>query len=221
MRTQFAVVTGLVCAMCISAATQRYVEPEDYEVHEAYEVYNVLLPDEESYELAKSTLVIQQDTVAIERPFGSCLTGEAERKFKDAIADFARVNKKRWILQPKFELAKRYELVPEKTIRLSSKLRFSGFIVVFSAIGFNRTKTQAVVYTKSSCPGLCGTSAYRFLEMADGKWKTVFGWRCMTRSSLALSREYTHNRHFTTWPLSAAPTSASSPTVLAAPSAGG
>lgn len=182
MRTQFAVVTGLIGAMCISAATQQSVEPEGYEVDEAYEVYNVLLPHEESYELAESTLVIQQDTVTIERPFGSCLTEEAGKKFKDAIADLARVNRKRWMLQRRFELGKGYELVPEKTIRLSTKLRSSGFIVVFSAVGFNRTKTQAVVYTKSSCPGLCGTSAYRFLEKVDGKWKTVFGWRCMTAS---------------------------------------
>jgi hypothetical protein len=182
MRTQFAVLTGLVCAMCINGATQQPIETESYEVDEAYQVYNVLLPDEESYELAKSMLVIQQDTVAMERPFGSCLTGEAEKKFKDAIADFARLNRKRWMLQRKFELAKPYEVVPERTIRLSSKLRSSGFIVVFSAVGFNPTKTQAVVHTESSCPGLCGTSAYHFLEKVDDKWKTVFGWRCITES---------------------------------------
>ena len=112
MRTQFAVLTGLVCAMCINGATRQPVEPEGYEVDEAYQVYNVLLPDEESYKLAKSTLVIQQDTVQSSRPFGSCLTREAEKKFKDAIADFARLNRRRWILQRKFELAKPYEVVP-------------------------------------------------------------------------------------------------------------
>jgi hypothetical protein len=48
MRTQFAALTGLVCAMCINGATQEAVEPESYEVDEAYQVYNVLLPDEES-----------------------------------------------------------------------------------------------------------------------------------------------------------------------------
>jgi hypothetical protein len=86
------------------------------------------------------------------------------------------------MLRRKFQLPKPYEVVPERTIRLLSKVHSSGFIVVFSVVGFNRTKTQAVVHTESSCPGLCGTSAYHFLEKVDNKWKTVFGWRCITGS---------------------------------------
>jgi hypothetical protein len=58
----------------------------------------------------------------------------------------------------------------------------SGGYFVMSTVGFNRDKTLAVVYTGSTCGGLCGRWALHLLQKIDGKWKTVSGVRCVTVS---------------------------------------
>src|ERR1700722_13759456 len=56
------VVAAAVFMACIpSAIAEPPVTAEAYDVKEAYEVYSVLLPREESYGFSKGTLVIQQD----------------------------------------------------------------------------------------------------------------------------------------------------------------
>jgi hypothetical protein len=48
--------------------------------------------------------------------------------------------------------------------------RASGFAIV-SAIGFNATHDQALVYLGTSCGGLCGSGYLVLLTMKDGKWQ--------------------------------------------------
>ena len=188
-------VFAAVLLLCISAAmAQETAKTEEaYEVDEAYRVYSVLLPREESYGFAKGTLVIQQDTVGKQAMTEKCLTAEAAKKFKDAITDFDRVNSKRWVLQRHFEVEKPYELVTQDTIRLFFKgngdwngfydrYPGSGGYVILSAVGFDEDKTQAIVYTGSSCGGLCGRWSFHLLEKVDGKWKQVPGVSCLTVS---------------------------------------
>jgi len=40
-----------------------------------------------------------------------------------------------------------------------------------SRIGFNSSKTQALVYVANVCGGLCGTGEFYLLGKVDGKWK--------------------------------------------------
>jgi hypothetical protein len=47
-----------------------------------------------------------------------------------------------------------------------------------SAVGLNQEKTRAVVYTGSSCGGLCGRWSFHLLDKLDGNWKTVPGVTC-------------------------------------------
>lgn len=47
--------------------------------------------------------------------------------------------------------------------------RSSG-IVFFSAVGFNRDRTQAFVYAGSQCDGLCGSGQYVLLRKENGLW---------------------------------------------------
>ena len=47
-----------------------------------------------------------------------------------------------------------------------------------SAVGFNKETTLAVVYTGSSCGGLCGSWSFHLLEKTDGKWKEAPGVTC-------------------------------------------
>ena len=100
------------------------------------------------------------------------MTPEAASRFKDAIADYKRVNKKQWLLQRQFQIEKPYEIVSSETIGIrypeSDGLRnlaeTTGYIIM-SAVGFNREKTLAVVYSGSSCRSLCGS--WRFHPICE------------------------------------------------------
>ena len=114
------VLVVVVCTVGMSVPAQPSSASRPYEVEEAYAVYSVLLPHEESYGFSKSTLVIQQETV---RPpqRGSCLTTEAANKFKDAAADLDHCSSRVWLLERKFQIEKPYELVSAETIDLFFK----------------------------------------------------------------------------------------------------
>jgi len=92
----------LSIAYLSAAAGQESAAAKPYDVDEAYRVYSVLLPHEESYGFAKGTVVIQQETVSDQHAAGACLTAEAAEKFKDAISDFDRADGKPLILQRQF-----------------------------------------------------------------------------------------------------------------------
>jgi len=93
------------------ALAQHATAPEPYDVAEAYQVYNVLLPREEAAGSEKGTLVIQQETVPGTYPTEPCLTPEAASKFKDAVADYKQVNTKPWLLRRQFQTEEPYEVV--------------------------------------------------------------------------------------------------------------
>ena len=46
-------------------------------------------------------------------------------------------------------------------------------LVTFSAVGFNRDRTQAFLYAGNSCGWLCGSGGYALLEKRDGRWLVV------------------------------------------------
>jgi hypothetical protein len=181
-----------VACLCWSsiAAGQTSVAAKPYDVQEAYQIYSLLLPKEESYGLAKGRLVIQQDAVQKHEALSSCLADEAANKFRDAISDFDRLETKSWLLQRKFQIAKPYILVDSDTIgRVFRQLpggwdsfykRYpdSGGYLIISPVGFNNDKTQAIVYTGSSCGGVCGRWSFHLLEKVQGKWKEAPGVTC-------------------------------------------
>jgi hypothetical protein len=55
----------VAASLCWSAiaAGQPSLASKPYEVEDAYQIYSLLLPHEESYGFAKGELIIQQDTV--------------------------------------------------------------------------------------------------------------------------------------------------------------
>jgi hypothetical protein len=116
-------IRSLVAAcLCWSAiaAGQYSVGAKAYDVEDAYQIYSLLLPDEESYGFATGTLIIQEDTVSDPVSL-QCVTPEAARRFKDAIADYKRLNSKQWLLQRRFQIEKPYEIVSSDSIRVASK----------------------------------------------------------------------------------------------------
>ncbi|MFZ0864789.1 MAG: hypothetical protein WCA27_07555 [Candidatus Sulfotelmatobacter sp.] len=172
---------GIVTAMPQEpSAAQPYEEPD------AYQIYSLLLPQEESYGFAKGTLIIQEETVASEAVVAACLDPEGARRFKYAASDYERARTKKRLLQRQFKIDKPYEIVDSKTIarfEASDQPRpKSGGHIFMSPVGFNREKTLAVVYTGSICGGLCGRSKFHLLEKVHGQWREVSGVTCVTVS---------------------------------------
>ena len=186
-----AMLFDLIPVLIVTAMPQEPSAAQPYDESEAYQIYSLLLPHEESHEFADGTLVIQEETVS-EHLEAKCLTAAAKRKFKEAIVDYERANSKQWLLQRLFQSEKPYELVGSDAIKAAFKERFgdsfksrypgSGGYITLSAVGFNNTKTLAVVYTGSSCGGLCGMWGFHVLEKVNGKWKTAGGVSCFTVS---------------------------------------
>ena len=186
-------IRSLVAAsLCWSAIAvgQPSVAPKLYEVEDAYQIYSLLLPHEESYGFAKGELIIQQNTVQKHEALSSCLTVEAANKFTDAILDFNHLEHRSWLLQRKFEIAKPYIIVSSATINqlfrqlpggwdsFSKRYPDSGGYFTVSVVGFNKDKTQAIVYTGSTCASLCGRWGFHLLEKIQGKWKEASGVTC-------------------------------------------
>jgi hypothetical protein len=179
-----------------TAAAQEAEAPAFYEDQDAYEIYRLLIPHEESYEFGKGTIVIREETVPGPAESGGCFSGETASKFKDAIGDFKRMNAKRWLLQRLFQIERPYELVSTEEIEtafgekgtregwedFNARHPDSGGYFVMSAVGFNQDKTLAVVYTGSTCGGLCGRWSFHLLRKVDAKWKTLPGVHCVTVS---------------------------------------
>ena len=176
-------VSGMFAILLCIPATGGKKDPvlRRYQLDEAYRVYETILPNEESYSFAKGTLVLQLETGPLNNsPYG-CLSDEASRKFRDATTDFATANAKSWTLQPKFKLEKPYQLVSSEAIHradFQKQYPSSGGFITLSAVGFNKPKTLAIVYSESSCGGLCGSFRFHLLERVQGKWKEVNGVTC-------------------------------------------
>jgi hypothetical protein len=95
-------------------------------------------------------------------------------------------------LQRQFQIEKAYEMVSSDTIAVLfqgggwddfyKRYPDSGGYITMSAVGFDQEKTRAVVYTGSSCGGLCGGWSFHLLEKLDGNWKTVPGVTCSAAS---------------------------------------
>ena len=185
----------LLTALLLSTSSplaQNGTAAQPYDDDQAYRVYSVLLPKQESAEFAKDTLVIREESVVSPEPPEACLTDAANKKFAEAIADYKRVNGKPWLLQRQFEVQRAYEIVNTYTIDILlrrggwdafyQRYPGSGGYAIFSAVGFNKDKTQAIVYAGSSCGNLCGRWGLHLLEKIGNQWKEVQGVTCVTVS---------------------------------------
>jgi hypothetical protein len=190
MKAAVVIVVTVFILSLAAAVSQQFATASPYEINDAYEVYSVLLPREESYGMAERTLVIQQDTAPVP-VLKRCFTPEAAGRFKDAIVNYKRVNDKPWLLQRWLRIEKDYKLVTADTIKVVLQDGWDGFYrrypgsggyFTVSAVGFNEDKTLAVVHTGSSCGSLCGLWGFHLLEKVDGKWRQVPGAACVTVS---------------------------------------
>lgn len=188
MRVSF--VLAFAAILCPCAPAQNSTAGE-YDDQDAYAIYSRLLPGEQSYGFAKGTILVQQETAPPVKLDDYCLTPEAAREFKDAIEDYKRHNKP-MVLQRRYKIDRPYELVTTETIgnfirdfnwdEFYKRYPGSGGIIMMSAVGFNRQRTLAIVYTWSTCNNLCGRGSFNLLKKAHGKWVSVPGVRCSVAS---------------------------------------
>ena len=188
-RSTVFLVAMLLLGVC-SAIAQTETNPQVYTDTEAYRVYSVLLPQEESAELTTGTLLIREESELNAEP-ESCLTKEDKQRFAEAIADYKSINRKSWLLQRRFDVQYAYEIVNAQTIDLLLKQngwealekRYPGSAgyIIFSAVGFNREKTLAVVYSGTDCGTVCGRWAVHLLEKVGDEWHRIPD-RCTTVS---------------------------------------
>ena len=150
-----------------SPATQPYSDAD------AYQIYSVLLPHEEAYSFATDAFMIQESAVSADMS-GACLRQADASRFKDAIAGYNRINKKNWLFQRQFQIDKPYRIVGAKVISaLPDHPQSVVSYVRMSPVGFNRDKTQAIVFVGSSCGGMCGHWRFHFLEKVRGQWSEI------------------------------------------------
>jgi hypothetical protein len=186
MGLRVAVLLFLACLVACSAGAQEAPATEAYTDKDAYEVYSVLLPGEEVYGFAKGTLIIVQETTfSAEQQCGSA---HIPPDFESAFRDFENSRAKRFLLQRNIRSDKPYEFVSHdlvwSVLKAGSWHQFnelhpgSGGYIAFSAVGFNKTKDRAVVYSGSSCGGRCGSWGLHLLQKINGKWQDYPGSVC-------------------------------------------
>jgi hypothetical protein len=175
--------TGLMTVIVLAPAQEKGLsEAKAYDDVEAYKVYSAILPNEWPWSEANATtLVIRAET----EPYAMCIAPDkkSEKIVGNAIADYKKKNAKKWLLQRQFEIDKSYEMVSSEEIdtifntegiagwkTFYERHPDSGGWIELSAVGFNPSKTIAVVYAGHSCGGLCGGGTFHILQKVNGKW---------------------------------------------------
>ena len=161
-----------------------------------YAVFTALLR-EKGYDKQGTQLVLEDtarwddlsgaDEAYIERLIGPSL-------LKETLADFAIKNESSAALTDKFQLKAAVILVSKDDVKaifrpyvpldeawkvFHAKYPKASSIVNLSRVGFNKEKTQALVYYSYVCGGLCGQGQYLLLTKKDDKWvieKEVMAW---------------------------------------------
>ena len=147
------------------------------EAKDSYAIYSMLLRTEMPPELHATAWAVAQETqvfsdldsASIIASISECLTIPRDRKsiYQPLIQDYAAKNKKRLLLERKFDLP-RYELVGWTSGELPS-----GGSVIFqvSAVGFNQKGTRALVHVSHYCGTQCGGGRYHLLLKNHGQWQ--------------------------------------------------
>jgi hypothetical protein len=165
MRTVKPVVIVIVLSV-VTAIAQDIPAAQPYGDADAYEIYSLLLPNYESYASASDPLMILGNTVPAVLSMGCLSQADADR-FRGAVVGYYHIYEKRLLLRRRFQLVEPYRIVDTKVIStLPDHPYFS-----LSPVGYNRARTQAIVYVNETCGGLCGSFRFHFLEKVRGKWK--------------------------------------------------
>jgi hypothetical protein len=155
-----------------------------YTDQDAYQIYAILLESEKH-----SQYVIQAEIDGYSDLTRKKLGIEGDKKFMrewgPVMDDYAKQNRTGKLLQKEdFPPQAAYELVPGSRIFPAAtgqegwddyyrRYPGSGGFYAFSAVGFNPTRTRALVDMGHHCGMLCGYGGPHFFEKKNGKWHEV------------------------------------------------
>ena len=155
---------------------------------EAYAVYSSLLPQEWLVRTAHAKVLVFQSETAT---YNGCLpTGKSllARDWQQVLGNYALENTEPRLLVPGKSLLIPYVVVPREQIeaafqkpaandnsfgwaRFHQQYPESHGYMQLSAVGFNPSKTRALVYVSHHCGGLCGGGTHHLLEKVNGAWR--------------------------------------------------
>jgi hypothetical protein len=144
----------------------------------AYEVYAALLPKLWPVATANATnIVIQAETVIQSKcwPTGLPTGKPLEAEWQSVIANWKLENTRYRTLLPQFPaMVVPYQLVSAANIPgfpvFYTRFPESGGYYAVSAVGFNESKTRAMVNVENYCGISCAAGRYHLLEKHDGQW---------------------------------------------------
>jgi hypothetical protein len=149
---------------------------------ESYAVYRALIPNDLT---GDGHIILRRETVTYSRcfPRGRPL----DEEWKPVVEDFKLQNLQPRTLEAGFDIGREYLLVPWKDLQTAftqlpggswwiffARYPNSGGYIDVSAVGFDSTKTRAMVYVAHHCGQLCGRGAFHLMEKADGQWREAF-----------------------------------------------
>ena len=151
------------------------------ETPEAYVVYATLIANEIRATPSRKPLVIQRETTFNKE----CIVsgGALETDWKPVADDFKVQNASVRFVAPDRDLRRPYVVVTQKDLlaffgkqggnwpAFYQRYPDSGGYVEVSAVGFDPSKTRAMVYVSHYCGGLCGGGSYHLLEKSGGAWR--------------------------------------------------
>ena len=99
--------------------------------------------------------------------------------FEEVVADYRRVNTTVWNLEPLLRDLPGVQLVSERELRKESKRlhkKYPGAVstMTFSAVGFDKSGTLALVYSAFFCGKDCGGGRWHFLRAGPQGWKEIY-----------------------------------------------
>jgi len=178
MRVLRVVLIALLWCSGIGAAE---ASGQDITDPEAYAVYAKIFDDRWSMSGERPIdLVLQRETVT-----GYCVPsgGELESAWWSVRQSFLRANESPGSALPGYSLPVPYVVLSRESIRetfsvgrggweeyFSSYPNSGGYLAV-SVVGFDYTRTRAMVYMEHHCGPLCGGGRYHFLRKVDGRWQ--------------------------------------------------
>jgi hypothetical protein len=138
------------------------------EEEDSYQIYSLLLKAEMPPQWKVSTWNLQRDTQTFPstgNDLEDCvrIPQAQESVYRPTFQDYVEKNKKKFILERKFDLPS-YTLVGPTDGKPS-------LIFHVSAVGFGPDGTRALVYVGHRCGSLCGGGRYHVLVKKDGKWQ--------------------------------------------------
>jgi len=178
-------VSVLALLTSLQTGTDQDLGADSYNDSDAYSVYAAVLPLIWNWELHEpKSLVFQEETEFSSTETESDLCVKGDKKFRNAwgstLKAYVRANRSPKRLLPMFPVDKTYILVAKHELNdlilkshwrdFYSRYPDSKSYVFMSSVGFNASKTKAMLTMTYACGSLCAQGTYYLMEKQNAKW---------------------------------------------------